>query len=122
MSSTIRRGKAIRKPSRKAKPVKKSARKAPAARPARGSRATTAPLGYHYDDAARELVVTDPRTPTKWVNYLGTLELGGFVDQTGGLNLCKKDPANNRITSYRIDTPQNAMRGTTLYVRVKKPD
>ena len=76
----------------------------------------------HYDDAAREYVVTDPRTPTKWVNYIGTLDFGGFVDQTGGLNICKKDPANNRIPGYQIDTPQNAMRGNTLYCRIKNAD
>lgn len=76
----------------------------------------------HYDDVAREYVVTDPRTPTKWVNYLGTLDFGGFVDQTGGLNICKKDPANNRITGYKIDTPPNAMRGNTLYCRIKNAD
>ena len=53
-------------------------------------------FGY-YDDAAREYVVTDPRTPTKWVNYIGTLDFGGFVDQTGGLNICKKDPATGNL-------------------------
>jgi cellobiose phosphorylase len=82
---------------------------------------TASNFGF-YDDAAREYVVTDPRTPTKWVNYIGTLDFGGFVDQTGGLNICKKDPANNRITGYKIDTPQNAMRGNTLYCRIKNAD
>lgn len=76
----------------------------------------------HYDDARRELVVIDPRTPTKWINYIGTLDFGGFVDQTGGLNLCKKDPANNRVTGYRIDVPPNAPRGHTLYARTTAPD
>ena len=112
MSSKIRRGKSPKKPSRPAK----VARRTRAARPARGGAASD--FGY-YDDATREYVITDPRTPTKWINYLGTLDFGGFVDQTGGLNICKKDPANNRITSYRIDTPQNAMRGHTLYCRIK---
>jgi cellobiose phosphorylase len=85
-------------------------------------RGETASNFGHYDDAAREYVVTDPRTPTKWVNYIGTLDFGGFVDQTGGLNICKKDPANNRITGYKIDTPQNAMRGNTLYCRIQNAD
>src|SRR5690349_14124701 len=76
----------------------------------------------HFDDARRELVVVDPRTPTKWINYIGTLEFGGFVDQTGGANLCKRDPANNRITGYRIDAPPNAPRGSTLYARTTAPD
>jgi len=75
----------------------------------------------HYDDAAREYVVTDPRTPTKWVNYIGTLDFGGFVDQTGGLNICKKDPANNRITGYKIDTPQNAMRAIRCIAGSRTP-
>ncbi len=75
-----------------------------------------------YDDAGRELVIIDPRTPTKWINYIGTLDFGGFVDQTGGLNLCKKDPANNRVTGYRIDAPANAPRGNTLYARATAPD
>jgi cellobiose phosphorylase len=79
------------------------------------------PFG-HYDDARRELVVVDPCTPTKWINYIGTLDFGGFVDQTGGLNLCKKDPANNRVTGYRIDAPANAPRGHTLYARTTAPD
>lgn len=76
----------------------------------------------HYDDAARELVIADPRTPTKWINYIGTLDFGGFVDQTGGMNLCKRDPANNRVTGYRIDVPANAPRGSTLYARITAPD
>jgi cellobiose phosphorylase len=98
----------------------KPSRPAPMARPAIDGEGVSS-FGY-YDDAAREYVVTDPRTPTKWVNYLGTLDFGGFVDQTGGLNICKKDPANNRITAYKIDTPQNAVRGNTLYIRLKNAD
>ncbi len=38
------------------------------------------PYGY-FDDAAREYVITDPATPVKWINYIGTLAFGGFVDQ-----------------------------------------
>ena len=47
--------------------------------------------GY-FDDEKREYVITDPKTPVKWINYIGTLAFGGFVDQTGGLNICKKSP------------------------------
>ena len=28
--------------------------------------------GY-FDDVNREYVITDPKTPVKWVNYVGTL-------------------------------------------------
>jgi len=107
MRTKMHRSTAARNPNRRSKKA------APAVAGKLGS-----PFG-HYDEDAREYVVTDPRTPTKWVNYIGTLDFGGFVDQTGGLNICKKDPANNRITSYKIDTPANAMRGNTLYCRIK---
>jgi cellobiose phosphorylase len=46
--------------------------------------------GY-FDDPNREYVITNPRTPTKWINYIGTLDFGGFVDHTGGALICKND-------------------------------
>ena len=55
--------------------------------------------GY-FDDERREYVITNPRTPVKWINYIGTLAFGGLVDQTGGALICKGDPALNRITKY----------------------
>lgn len=72
--------------------------------------------GY-FDDTAREYVITNPKTPVKWVNYLGTLAFGGFIDQTGGALLCKGDPALNRITKYISQMPASDFKGTSLYVR-----
>lgn len=76
--------------------------------------------GY-FDKSAREYVITDPRTPVKWINYIGTLDFGGFVDHTGGALLCKNDPALNRITKYISQMPASEFKGTTLYLRVKNP-
>ncbi len=76
--------------------------------------------GY-FDDAAREYVITNPRTPTKWINYLGTLQFGGFVDHTGGALICAQDPALNRITKYITQFPASAFNGETLYLRLKHP-
>jgi len=73
--------------------------------------------GY-FDDQHREYVIADPRTPVKWINYIGTLAFGGFVDQTGGALLCKGDPALNRITKYIPQMPDAEFKGTTLYLRV----
>ena len=72
--------------------------------------------GY-FDHDAREYVITDPRTPVKWINYIGALAFGGFVDQTGGALLCKGDPALNRITKYSTQSPDADFKGTTLYLR-----
>ena len=76
--------------------------------------------GYFESDA-REYVITNPKTPVKWINYIGTLAFGGFVDHTGGALLCKGDPALNRITKYIAQMPSSEFKGTTLYLRVRKP-
>jgi len=73
--------------------------------------------GY-FDDANREYVITNPRTPTKWINYVGTLEFGGFVDQTGGALICRGDPTFNRITKYIQQNPSSDFKGETLYLRL----
>jgi len=75
-----------------------------------------------FDDAAREYVITDPRTPVKWINYIGSLAFGGFVDQTGGMLICRQDPALNRITKYLTQDPPSDFRATTLYLRTPKED
>ncbi len=72
----------------------------------------------HFDDERREYVITDPRTPVKWINYVGTLAFGGFVDQTGGSLICKGDPALNRIVKYLPQRPPADFNGETLYVRL----
>ncbi len=72
----------------------------------------------YFDDEAREYVITNPRTPVKWINYVGTLALGGFVDHTGGALICKGDPALNRITRYLAWLPASALQGTILYLRL----
>lgn len=77
--------------------------------------------GY-FNDLNREYVITDPRTPVKWINYIGTLDFGGFVDHTGGALLCKGDPAINRIVKYIPQLPASEFKGETLYVRIKGKD
>lgn len=75
--------------------------------------------GY-FDIEKREYVITNPKTPVKWINYIGTREFGGFVDHTGGALICKEDPALNRITKYIQQMPSSDFKGETLYVRVKQ--
>ncbi len=75
--------------------------------------------GY-FDDKTREYVITNPLTPVKWINYIGTLKFGGFVDHTGGALLCKGDPAENRLTKYIQQMPSGEFKGTSLYLRVAK--
>jgi cellobiose phosphorylase len=74
--------------------------------------------GY-FDDEHREYIITNPKTPVKWINYIGTIQFGGFVDHTGGALICKGDPAFNRITKYISQMPASDFKGETLYLRIK---
>jgi cellobiose phosphorylase len=74
--------------------------------------------GY-FDDERREYVITNPKTPVKWVNYVGTMKFGGIVDHTGGSLLCKDDPALNRIVKYIPQLPSSEFKGETLYLRAR---
>jgi cellobiose phosphorylase len=77
--------------------------------------------GY-FDETKREYVITDPRTPVKWINYIGGREFGGFVDHTGGALICKDDPSYNRITKYIQQMPASDLKGETLYLRLHTSD
>ena len=77
--------------------------------------------GY-FDDSSKEYVITTPRTPVKWINYIGTLDFGGFVDSTGGGILCKGDPSLNRIVKYIAQMPASDFKGQTLYARFRPTD
>jgi cellobiose phosphorylase len=75
--------------------------------------------GY-FDHEQKKYIITNPRTPVKWINYIGDLSFGGFVDHTGGALLCKGDPALNRITKYIAQMPASDFKGETLYLREQK--
>jgi cellobiose phosphorylase len=77
--------------------------------------------GY-FDDAKKEYVVTNPATPIKWCNYVGTLQFGGVVDTTGGSLICKGDPALNRLTKYLAWMPSSDFKGSTIYLRITDAD
>jgi cellobiose phosphorylase len=77
--------------------------------------------GY-FNDRDKEYVITNPRTPVKWINYIGTLDFGGFVDHTGGALICKGDPTLNRIVKYIQQMPSSEFKGETLYLRFRQED
>ena len=77
--------------------------------------------GY-FDVEHREYVITNPLTPVKWINYIGTRDFGGFVDHTGGALICCEDPALNRITKYIQQMPSSDFKGETLYLRIHRED
>ncbi|MGV8026490.1 MAG: GH36-type glycosyl hydrolase domain-containing protein [Anaerolineaceae bacterium] len=78
-------------------------------------------FGY-FNAEHKEYVITDPKTPVKWINYIGTRAFGGFVDHTGGALICRNDPALNRITKYIQQMPSSDFKGETLYLRIENGD
>ncbi len=37
-----------------------------------------------FDDRNREYVITNPRTPYPWINYLGNHDFFGLISNTAG--------------------------------------
>jgi len=71
-------------------------------------------FGY-FDNARREYVITDPRTPMPWANYLGSPEYGAIVTQNAGGYSFVKSGAAGRILRYmfnQFDEP-----GRYIYLR-----
>ncbi|MBR5379280.1 MAG: N,N'-diacetylchitobiose phosphorylase [Clostridia bacterium] len=70
--------------------------------------------GY-FDNLRREYVITDPRTPMPWANYLGSPEYGAIVTQNAGGYSFVKSGAAGRILRYifnQFDEP-----GRYIYLR-----
>ena len=38
----------------------------------------------HFDDSKREYVITNPRTPYPWINYLGCEDFFSIITNTAG--------------------------------------
>ena len=57
----------------------------------------------HFDDAHREYVITDPKTPWPWINYLGNEDFFSLISNTAGGYSFFKDAKFRRITRYRYN-------------------
>jgi cellobiose phosphorylase len=71
----------------------------------------------HFDDDAREYVITTPRTPHPWINYLGTEALFGLVSHTGCGYTFFRDARLRRLTRYRYNNVPVDAGGRIFYVR-----
>lgn len=71
--------------------------------------------GY-FDDERREYVITNPRIPYPWINYLGTNDFFSLVSNTsGGYSFCK-DAKFRRITRYRYNSVPIDNGGKYFYI------
>ncbi len=58
----------------------------------------------HFDDVAREYVITTPHTPAPWINYLGSQDFFGLISHTGGGYAFYRDARMRRLTRYRYNS------------------
>ena len=73
-------------------------------------------FGY-FDDANREYVITTPKTPLPWINYLGCNEFFSLISNTCGGYTFYKDAKLLRITRYRYNDVPNDINGKYFYIK-----
>ena len=71
----------------------------------------------HFDDHHREYVITNPRTPFPWINYLGNEDFFGLISNTAGGYAFYKDAKFRRLTRYRYNSVPMDNGGRYFYVK-----
>ena len=72
--------------------------------------------GY-FDDQKKEYVITTPRTPLPWINYLGCEEFFTLISNTGGGYAFYKDAKLLRLTRYRYNNTPLDSNGHYFYIK-----
>ncbi len=70
-----------------------------------------------FDDTRREYVITNPRTPWPWINYLGNEDFFGLISNTAGGYSFYKDAKFRRLTRYRYNNVPIDSGGRYFYIR-----
>lgn len=71
----------------------------------------------HFDDAAREYVISRPDTPRSWTNYLGSTEYGAITTNNAGGYSFYKSAAQGRFTRLRFNNVPLDQPGRYIYLR-----
>ena len=70
-----------------------------------------------FDDSAKEYVITNPRTPLPWINYLGSNEFFSLISNTAGGYSFYKDAKLLRLTRYRYNNCGLDQGGRYYYIK-----
>ena len=73
-------------------------------------------FGY-FDDANREYVITTPKTPLPWINYLGCNDFFSLISNTSGGYSFYKDAKLLRLTRYRYNDVPGDVNGKYFYIK-----
>ena len=70
-----------------------------------------------FDDANREYVITTPKTPLPWINYLGNKDFFSLISNTCGGYSFYKDAKLLRLTRYRYNNVPYDNNGKYIYIK-----
>lgn len=70
----------------------------------------------HFDDDNREYVITTPKTPYPWINYLGSEDFFGLISNQAGGYCFYRDARLRRITRYRYNNVPTDSGGRYFYI------
>ena len=73
-------------------------------------------FGY-FDDTRKEYVITSPKTPLPWINYLGSESFFSLVSNTCGGYSFYKDAKLLRLTRYRYNNVPYDSNGHYYYIK-----
>lgn len=73
-------------------------------------------FGY-FDDVNKEYVITTPKTPLPWINYLGTQDFFSLISNTAGGYSFYKDAKLLRLTRYRYNNSPMDQNGRYYYIK-----
>ncbi|MDZ7723042.1 MAG: glycosyl transferase [candidate division KSB1 bacterium] len=72
-------------------------------------------FGY-FDDNKKEYVITNPRTPYPWINYLGSQDFFSLISNTAGGYSFYKDARFRRLSRYRYNNIPLDTNGRYFYI------
>ena len=70
-----------------------------------------------FDDPNKEYVITTPKTPLPWINYLGSTSFFSLISNTCGGYSFYKDAKLLRLTRYRYNNIPNDEGGRYYYIK-----
>ncbi len=71
----------------------------------------------HFDDVQKEYVITTPKTPLPWINYLGCKDFFSIISNTEGGYSFYKDAKLLRLTRYRYNNVPLDNNGKYYYIK-----
>jgi cellobiose phosphorylase len=70
----------------------------------------------HFDDTNREYVITTPKTPYPWINYLGSENFFSLISHRAGGYCFYRDARLRRLTRYRYNNVPTDVGGRYFYI------